>query len=479
MTVVGVWWQFNIGVMVPYSPSRFVALAIIVCLLTPLCVTARVQPTHGFDIFSQEEEIQLGKENAAQVMKQLPILPDSDPVTQYVQRLGARLAEHAPGYKWPYGFHVVNVKEINAFALPGGPIFVNLGTIQAADNEAQLAGVMAHEISHVVQRHGTRAASKQMGAQLPIAILGGILGNGTLAKAAELGITFGVGSYFLKNSRRAESEADLLGTDMMYDTGYEPRQMAVFFEKLEQQMGAGANSAVSQLLSDHPNPGNRVEAVTREVKTLMPRTYLADSADFRQIKTRVAGMKPLSSQEVAAMQKQDGAPTTTGQPAADVAPSSNFKPFQHNEYEISYPENWQVFGDQSSNVTIAPSAGVSQNAVAYGVMIANYQPEDSSATLDAATHQLLASLRQSNPDLKQIGNDENVRVNGVAGKSVDLIGNSPIKDAQGKAMAERDWVVTLRRRDGTMLYLVFISPEREFGVMRLTFERMLMSLRLW
>jgi len=112
-------------------------------------------------------------------------------------------------------------------------------------------------------------------------------------------------------------------------------------------------------------------------------------------------------------------------------------------------------------------------------MIANYQPEDSSATLDAATHQLLASLRQSNPDLKQIGNDENVRVNGVAGKSVDLIGNSPIKDAQGKAMAERDWVVTLRRRDGTMLYLVFISPEREFGVMRLTFERMLMSLRLW
>jgi len=294
--------------MVPYSPSRFVALAIIVCLLTPLCVMARVQPTHGFDIFSQDEEIQLGKENAAQVMKQLPVLPDSEPVTQYVQRLGARLGDRAPGYKWPYSFHVVNVKEINAFALPGGPIFVNLGTIQAADNEAQLAGVMAHEISHVVQRHGTRAASKQMGAQLPIAILGGILGNGTLAKAAELGISFGVGSYFLKNSRRAESEADLLGTDIMYDTGFEPRQMAVFFEKLEKQMGAGANSAVSQLLSDHPNPGNRVEAVSREVKTLMPRTYLADSADFRQIKTRVTGMKPLSSQEVAAMQTQGGAP---------------------------------------------------------------------------------------------------------------------------------------------------------------------------
>jgi hypothetical protein len=218
--------------------------------------------------------------------------------------------------------------------------------------------------------------------------------------------------------------------------------------------------------------------VSREVKTLMPRTYLADSADFQQIKMRVAGMKPLSSQEVTAMQKQSGAPTTGGQPAADVTPSSNLKPFQHNEYEISYPENWQVFGDQSSNVTIAPRSGVSQNAVAYGVMIANYQPEDPNTRLDAATHELLGSLRQSNPELKQIGNDENIRVNGVAGKSVDLIGSSPIKDAQGKALKERDWVVTVRRRDGSLLYLIFISPDKEFGSMRPVFKQMLRSLRL-
>src|SRR5216684_988912 len=408
--------------MVPYSPSRFVALAIIVCLLTPLCVMARVQPTHGFDIFSQDEEIQLGKENAAQVMKQLPVLPDSEPVTQYVQRLGARLGDRAPGYKWPYSFHVVNVKEINAFALPGGPIFVNLGTIQAADNEAQLAGVMAHEISHVVQRHGTRAASKQMGAQLPIAILGGILGNGTLAKAAELGISFGVGSYFLKNSRRAESEADLLGTDIMYDTGYEPRQMAIFFEKLEKQGGAAANSAINQFLSDHPNPGNRVQAVSAEVATLPPRNYLSDSTEFASVKQRVAGMKPLTSEQVAAMQKQGDTQAPQSHTAADISPSSTLKPFRHNDYEISYPENWQVFGDQSSNVTIAPRSGVSQNAVAYGAIIANFQPEDSAASLDAATHELLTSLRQSNSDLRQIGHDESIRVNGAAGKSVDLIG---------------------------------------------------------
>ena len=98
--------------------------------------------------------------NSKKITRQLPVLPDSDPVSQYVQRLGAKLGEHAPGYKWPYNFHVVNVKDINAFALPGGPVFVNLGTVQAADNEAQLAGVMAHELSHVVQRHGTRGLDR-------------------------------------------------------------------------------------------------------------------------------------------------------------------------------------------------------------------------------------------------------------------------------------------------------------------------------
>ncbi|HSS97445.1 MAG TPA: M48 family metalloprotease, partial [Terriglobales bacterium] len=211
-------------------------LLVLVLVASPP-LQARVKPSSGFDMFSADEEVQAGKQAAADARKQLPLLPDSDPVAQYVQQLGKKLVAHAPGEKWPYEFHVVNQKEINAFALPGGPIFVNLGTIQAADNEAQLAGVMAHEISHVVQRHGTRAASKQMMAQLPVALLGGLLGKGALSQAAQLGISFGVGSYFLKNSRSAESEADLLGTDIMYDTGYDPHQMAVFFAKLAEEGG--------------------------------------------------------------------------------------------------------------------------------------------------------------------------------------------------------------------------------------------------
>jgi Zn-dependent protease with chaperone function len=454
--------------------ARWLNVLLVLCLAAPHGLDARVEPSHGFNMFSAQEEVQAGQQAAADVKKQLPVLPDSDPVTKYVQGLGQQLAAHAPGEKWPYSFHVVNQKEINAFALPGGPIFVNLGTIQAADNEAQLAGVMAHEISHVVQRHGTRAASKQMAAQLPLAILGGVMGRGALSQMAQLGISFGVGSYFLKNSRKAESEADLLGSDIMYDTGFDPHQMAVFFAKLQDEEGGGSRGP--QFLSDHPDPGNRSQAVSREVATLPRKSgYRSDSAEFRDVKQRVSNMKPLTAQQIAVQQKQ----SSTAVPAvADVTPSGGNRTFSHNEYQISYPENWQVFGDQSSSVTIAPRSGVSQDAVAYGVMISGYQPEDSNASLDQATHDLLASLRQSNPDLRAIGHDENIRVNGVAGKSIDLIGTSPIKNQNGGALQERDWLVTVKRRDGSLLYLVFIAPDRDFGSLRPTFEQMLRSMTL-
>jgi peptidase M48-like protein len=450
--------------------ARLAAVIVAICFAFPNPLCARVKPSSGFNMFSAQEELQAGQQAAADVRKQLPVLPDSDPVTKYVQNLGQKLASHAPGEKWPYEFHVVNQKEINAFALPGGPIFVNLGTIQAADNEAQLAGVMAHEISHVVQRHGTRAASKQMAAQLPLAILGGIMGRGALSQMAQLGISFGVGSYFLKNSRTAESEADLLGTDIMYDTGYDPHQMAVFFAKLAEEGG----SRGSQFFSDHPDPGNRAQAVSKEVNTLPRKTYLANSGDFTSVKQRVAGMKPLTAQQIADQQKQS--PAT--QEGAGVTPSRSTKAFTHNDYKISYPENWDVFGDQTSSVTIAPRSGVSENAIAYGAMINLYQPENSGTSLDQATHDLLASLRQSNPDLRTVGNDESIRVNGVSGRSVDLIGTSPIQDQQGRATKERDWLVAFRRNDGTLLYLIFIAPDKDFSSLRPTFEQMLKSLQL-
>jgi predicted Zn-dependent protease len=455
--------------------ARCLILSLVFSVMQSGMLEARVTPSHGFNMFSAQEELQAGQQSAAQVAQQLPVLPDSDPVTIYVRRLGAQLAAHAPGEKWPYTFHVVNQKEINAFALPGGPVFVNVGTIQAADNEAELAGVMAHEISHVVQRHGTRAASKQMAAQLPLAVLGGVMGQGALSQMAQMGLGFGLGSYFLKNSRKSESEADLLGTDIMYDTGFNPRAMADFFEKIQSQGGARG----PQFFSDHPDPGNRAQAVGAEVATLPRKTsYRPDSAEFRDIKQRVANMKPLTAQQIAARQGQGMSAGSGAASTGSVQPVASLRSFNHRDFTISYPENWQLYGDQNSAVTIAPQGGVIQNAVAYGFMINTYQPEDTNASLDQSTHDLLASLRQANPDVRQIGQDENIRINGVAGKSVDLIGTSPLKDQNGRPTQERDWLITAKRRDGTLLYVVAIAPDKDFESLRPTFEQMLKSMQM-
>jgi len=165
--------------------ARWTTMALAAALLvsTP-GAWARYQPRPCRNSFSEQQEMAEGKKVAAQVWQQMPVLPDSNPVSQYVEALGLKLAQYAPGYRWPYNFHVVDSEEINAFALPGGSIFVNLGTIQAAGTEAQLAGVMAHEISHVAQRHSTCNITKQQKRSI-------WYGLGQIAAAATIGGSLG------------------------------------------------------------------------------------------------------------------------------------------------------------------------------------------------------------------------------------------------------------------------------------------------
>ena len=152
----------------------------------------------GWNMFSPQQDVEVGQQVSPDAERQLPMLNNSR-VDNYVNNLGRRLASNAPGERYPYHFKVVNDPAINAFALPGGPIYLNRGVIEAADNESQLAGVLAHEISHVALRHGTNQASKASAAQLPLAILGGLIGsNSTKAALAQLGASFAVNSILLK-----------------------------------------------------------------------------------------------------------------------------------------------------------------------------------------------------------------------------------------------------------------------------------------
>jgi Zn-dependent protease with chaperone function len=459
--------------------AQATAIALTVWLLMPHLVLARYEPKPAWNLFSRDKDIELGKQYSAEVSKQLPLLSETDPITRYIQSLGQQLVAVAPEPRYPFSFHVVNQKEINAFALPGGPIYIHLGTIQAADNEAEIVGVMGHEMGHVIMRHSTAAASKELMARFPLAILGGLMGVGPGSQLVQMGINFGVGSYFLKNSRTAESQADMVGTDLMYDAGYDPHQMVAFFEKLEKEDKMG-NSSVAQFFSDHPNPGNRAEAVSREVATLAPKPYRANNNQFVSIKHKAAGLKPLTAKQIADMQSQQS--PTMGEPrSGDVMPNGSFKTLNHSAFQMTYPANWEIFGDESSAVTIAPRAGMTADAVAYGAIINGFQAEakGGGVTLDDATHQLLDSLRQSNPDLRVIGLDEDIRLNGQPAKAVNLTGNSPIQGPDGHPLLERDRLITSLRPDGKLFYVIFISPDSASRQLAPTFDKMQNSLRVF
>ena len=209
---------------------------------------------------------------------------------------------------WPYQFHVIPASDINAFALPGGPIFVNLGTIQAADNEAELAGVLAHEMSHVYMQHSAKQAPKSTVAQIIAGLAGAVLPQSGLGNLARMGIQFGAGTMLMKYSRADEAQADSTGAIIMYRAGYNPKAMADFFQKLEQKYGKGG----PQMLSDHPNPGNRQQAIQQEVRNWPPKNYITNSADFPQVKQDAMKVKAYSAQEIANGAKSGHGSNRTG-----------------------------------------------------------------------------------------------------------------------------------------------------------------------
>jgi predicted Zn-dependent protease len=257
--------------------------AIVVAAIQMCWAGERTPLKPGWNLFTPEQDIQIGKQSSARIGQQVLLLNDPR-VDDYLDALGKKLAGYAPGYKYPYQYRCVNDENINAFALPGGFIYINRGVIEAADNEAQLAGVMAHETSHVALRHGTNQVSKAEAWQIPFGLLGNAGGLGGLM--AQLGGGFTLNSIVLKYSRDDETQADVLGTQILYDAGYDPRALAQFFEKIEAE---SKGKQPAQFFSDHPNPGNRTGRVDDEVEKLggPEPNYRTDSDDFHSIKIYV------------------------------------------------------------------------------------------------------------------------------------------------------------------------------------------------
>jgi hypothetical protein len=418
----------------------------------------------GFNLFSKQHDIQLGLQAAAQVSKQYQVVPNQE-LQDYIRRVGERLAAQKEpresGFRFTYT--LVNDKSVNAFALPGGPTFVHTGLILAADNEAQVAGVLAHEISHVILRHGTNQASKANLIQIPALLAGAVTGSDLLAQLTNLGAV----GFLLKFSRTAESEADALGTRIMNEAGYNPIEMAHFFEKLQAEGGSRA----PQFLSDHPNPGNRVAAVETEIRALPQHQYGTTVGDFTREKALVAKV-PQSRSQPRELRGAVAAPSTASRP------SGRFKQLRGREFALSYPDNWEVFGDNNAaTVTIAPREGIVQSsnggsAVGYGVIVSYFFPEPKTGDLPQATDELIHHLHAANPNMRVTSESpRRIRVEDGPGLVTTLASDSPF---QGQI--ETDVLLTVLRPQG-LFYMIFIAPQSDFGDLQSTFDDMANSMR--
>jgi hypothetical protein len=432
-------------------------------------------PKNGY---SPQQDVEVGQQAAREVRQQLPMLNDGR-TEDYVESIGERLIEEIPSElrqpAFRYSFDVVNLREINAFALPGGPMFLNRGMIQAARSEGEVAGVMAHELAHVVLRHGTAQATKgqkfQIGA-IAGQILGAIVGGRTGSVIAQ-GSQIGLGTYFLKYGREYERQADLLGAQMMARAGYDPRQMASMFQTIERQGGGRG----PEWLSSHPNPGNRVEAINREAAMLRVERTNTSNAEFQSINARLNQMPAAPTTEQVARgqagQQRREPVATSGRNARVEPPSGEWRTYQPGDFmRLSVPANWDQIGGNSGTVTYAPDGGYSEgSSFTHGIQVG--VARSSGGNLQQQTDRLLQGFAQNNPNLRRQNGYSRTTIGGRQGLTTTL---SNVSDVSGEREAVN--VSTVQLSDGSVLFLVGVAPADEAGTYFNTFGRVRQSVRL-
>jgi beta-barrel assembly-enhancing protease len=242
----------------------------------------------AISLVSVEQEIEIGKKANAQLRREMPEFRDAETVT-YIRSLGQKLTAHARGPKYPYAFGVVDYRELNAFALPGGPVWVHRGLLHAATNESQLAGVLAHEIAHISQRHAADQLTKATMASWGLGVMGALLGNDGGATTAKMAAGFLANGLFLKFSRDDEREADLAGIQMLTRAGWDARGMVELFETLRQEQKRDPGR-VETFFSTHPSPQDRIRRLQQDVARA--RRGSRDSARFQAVRSRLLKMTP-------------------------------------------------------------------------------------------------------------------------------------------------------------------------------------------
>jgi Zn-dependent protease with chaperone function len=439
--------------------------------------------------YTPQQDVALGKEAAAEVREQYPIIKD-DEVARYLTSLGDRLVAAAPPelkqQVYEYSFTPVNLKEINAFALPGGPMFVHRGMFDAAASEGEVVGVMAHELSHVLLRHGTANATKAQNPWLQIGQIAGQIGGammgGAVGSAIAQGSQFGLGALLLRYGRDYEKQADLLGTQIMARAGYDPRALGHMFETIAKESGGSGNP---QWLSSHPDPGNRTAYINKEAAMLTIASP-ADMSGFSAIKTTFASLPPAKSMGELAKAKSGGgggesegnsmqAAAAVGTPGQPVPrPSGQYREINGGKVlQVSIPADWTTIPAKSS-LKVIPQNGygplngqtVFSHGIEFGITPA------SSRDLQEATKAWLTAVAQSNPDLRLAGEQQSIKISQRSAIATPLVNTSPLGGQ------EHVGVYTTFLADGSLFYYLTVVPEKDAAAFQEAFQRIGQSIRL-
>lgn len=453
-----------------------VAFSLWAVLLLPFSAIAQTTVKMPKNKYKVQDDVKIGSDASRQVEQQFPILHDRQ-TQAYVERVGERLvAAIPPQFQQPafdYKFEVVNARDINAFALPGGPMYVNRGMIEASRNEGEMAGVMAHEISHVALRHATAQQTKLNNPLNQIlgigAILGGaILGGGT---GAQLGQMIVAGS-FLRYSRDYETQADILGARIMADAGYDPRDLANMFRTIAGEGGGRG----PEWLSSHPDPGNRYQKINQEANYLnVSRNPIKVTQEFSRTQERLRAMPRAKSMAEIEKDVKSGnttSPTANGRYTNNVPyPSTRYRTYRSGNWiQMNVPTNWEEFSGQS-DVTFSPQGAYGDQGITHGAMVGLAKTRGGS--FDQATRDYVEGLVQSNSYLRQQGGFTRTTVAGRQSYMTTLSGRSPVTGRN-----ETVTVYTVPMRSGDLLYIAAVAPSDDAYRYNSAFRTMIRSVRL-
>lgn len=465
-----------------YSSRNFGAFVLIwTMLVTPLALIAQTQIKAPRNKYKVQDDVTLGRKTAVEVEKQFPILRDPQS-TSYLESVGQRLVNSIPSeFQQPafqYSFKIVNARDINAFALPGGPMFVNRGMIEAAKNEGEMAGVMAHEISHVALRHATAQQTQQNNPLNQILGIGAVLGGYVLGgqAGAQAGQALYAGLLVLPYSREYETQADTLGAQIMARAGYDPRDLANMFKTIEKESGGSG----PEWLSTHPSPANRYENINREASLLrVSPNPIKLTGGFERIQAKMRSLpRAKTMKEISEENQRNGGGNTSGNTTSGGRyesrvdyPSSRTRSYSGSSWlQLSVPDNWQDFPSQGT-ILFAPNGAYGDQGITRGAIIGTYNAQ--SRNLGDATDAYVNEMLKSNTYLRQNSSYTRTTISGRTAYSTVLSGRSPVT-----GRTEITTVYTAILSDGQLLYVATVSPQDEASNYNYAFRNLIRSIRL-